>query len=473
ATFKDACFHYQKINKLNSIVLKLGANSVWRPAPFTKYKGWCLDCCQYTNLTYCKGCALYHVCQWCVQYNRCFLDDQPHLLRMRTLMDPINKSDLDNILIMYNKLFPINRRLIERFMSNIKQNKCRSEYEVQWYNHLLMPITLQALTINIEGTTYHIFGYYDNMSEVNQTPFSFTNFCDKYDKLILDSYNFDRMEYLPVVLQQEYAVRYFNKTRFITNPMRKICKSNFTDELFENRDVPTSPINITRNCVKGHSKWNISDWNKQCMKVWDTGMYIKEIETAYTEHYSVSQRCLIFIDYRLQNLTTKVRPNYICSNHHERASRVRRCRWCTLQQSTIWDDFRIKEVYDLVIEFLRALVKSNLNVGHCSSIESIYSDIPTLFNPCRKEKFNKAISNLFTYLEPVDIKGVKYVLLNYPISIQLHDILRVYGSNRVATVMSEHTINCMIKQIIAKWFDVDNVRVQPLTLTQTNSLYAL
>ncbi|APA28773.1 NSP1 [Rotavirus A] len=473
ATFKDACFHYQKLTKLNNTVLKLGANSVWRPAPFTKYKGWCLDCCQYTNLTYCKGCSLYHVCQWCVQYNRCFLDDQPHLLRMRTFMDPVSKSDLDNILIMYNKLFPINKKVIDRFVSNVKQNKCRSEYDVQWYNQLLMPITLQALTIKVEYATYYIFGYYDDMTKINQTPFSFTNFCDDYDKLILDSYNFDRMEHLPMVLQQEYAMRYFNKSRFLTQPVKEICKSNFTEELYENRDIPTSPINVTRNCVKGHSKWKVCDWNKQCMKVWDTDHYFKELATAYTEHYAVSQRCLIFMDYKLQLLVSKVRPNYICSNHHNKATKVRRCRWCTLQQSTLWDDFRMKEVYDLVTEFLRVLVKSNTNVGHCSSMESIYDYIPYLFNPNRKEKYNEAVSKLFVYLEPVEIKGIEYVLLNYPMSIQLRNVLKICGPNRVPSIMSEYTIGYMIKLIIAKWFDVENTRLQPLTLTQTNSLYAL
>ncbi|BAV35131.1 non-structural protein NSP1 [Rotavirus A RVA/Cow-tc/THA/A5-10/1988/G8P[1]] len=39
ATFKDACYHYKRMNKLNGSILKLGANDEWRPAPITKFKG--------------------------------------------------------------------------------------------------------------------------------------------------------------------------------------------------------------------------------------------------------------------------------------------------------------------------------------------------------------------------------------------------------------------------------------------------
>nr|BAA07347.1 NSP1 [Rotavirus sp.] len=36
ATFKDACYHYKRMNKLNGSILKLGANDEWRPAPITR-----------------------------------------------------------------------------------------------------------------------------------------------------------------------------------------------------------------------------------------------------------------------------------------------------------------------------------------------------------------------------------------------------------------------------------------------------
>nr|AJT36637.1 NSP1 protein [Rotavirus A] len=473
ATFKDACFHYQRMNKLNHRVLKLGANSVWIPSPLTKYKGWCLDCCQHTNLTYCTGCSLYHVCQWCSQDKRCFLDDEPHFLRMRTFKEPITRGDLDNLIIMYSLLFPINEMIVKKFTSNVRQNRCRSEYEVEWYNQLLLPITLQALRIHINHDVYYIFGFYESPNKINQTPFAFTNLIDRYDKLILDSINFDRMEHLPIALRNEYALRYFQKTRFISQPQISLCRSHSTENTLENQDAPTSPIQVMRNCVRGHRNWRNEEWNKQCIKIWDSELYLKEISTSYTEHYSVSQQNVIFLDYRLQILVSKVRPNYVSSNHGRNAYRVKRCKWCTLQPSAFWNDFRMVEIYNLIMEFLRILVKSNTNVGHCSSMEKVYDFIPQLFNPYREPQYTNAVNKLFKYLEPVEVNGVEYVLMNHPMNLTLYEISKVIGNGRVPTIMSQVSVECMIKSIISRWFDIDNIRKIPLTLSETNSLYAL
>ncbi|ABF50126.1 NSP1, partial [Rotavirus A] len=135
----------------------------------------------------CQGCLIYHVCEWCSQYSRCFLDNDPHLLRMRTFKNEITKSDLENLINMYDTLFPINQKIVNKFANIIKQHKCRNEYLIQWYNHFLMPITLQSLSIELDGDIYYVFGYYDDMHKINQTPFSFTNLISKYDVLLLDS----------------------------------------------------------------------------------------------------------------------------------------------------------------------------------------------------------------------------------------------------------------------------------------------
>nr|AXF43074.1 truncated NSP1 [Bovine rotavirus] len=239
ATFKDACYYYKRINKLNHAVLKLGVNDTWRPSPPTKYKGWCLDCCQHTDLTYCRGCTMYHVCQWCSQYGRCFLDNQPHLLRMRTFKNEVTKDDLMNLVDMYDTLFPMNQKIVDKFINNTRQHKCRNECVNQWYNHLLMPITLQSLSIELDGDVYYIFGYYDDMNNVNQTPFSFVNLVDIYDKLLLDDVNFTRMSFLPVTLQQEYALRYFSKSRFISEQRKCVSDSHFSINVLENLHNPS------------------------------------------------------------------------------------------------------------------------------------------------------------------------------------------------------------------------------------------
>nr|ACA96837.1 NSP1 [Human rotavirus A]ACA96841.1 NSP1 [Human rotavirus A] len=470
ATFKDACFFYKKLNRLNNQVLKLGANSVWRPAPLSKYKGWCLDCCQHTDLTYCKGCSLYHVCQWCSQYARCFLDNQPHLLRMRTLKEPITKEDICNLVSMYSILFPINDKVVRKFSNNVRQHKCRNEYEFEWYNQLLFPITLQALTIKIDDSVYHIFGYYDDMTKVNQTPFSFTNLINRYDKLLLDSINFDRMANLPGALQHQYALRYFSKSRFISHGIKDLCKSHFTEETLENKEIPTSPYELTRNCTVNLTPYGVMRWNDECKKMVNANDYISEMNTSYTEHYTVSQQNLIFVEHKLNLLSKRIQPNYVASNHSLRASKMKKCKWCALQPSTFWDDFRLSDIYDLIMEFIRVLVKSNVNVGHCSSNEWIYPHMQNIFNPCRTQSYNFAINKLFEYLESVEVDGTEYIMFDNNLTIELYDIIRSVMRCRVPSILSKFDVATIIKAIISKWFNIDRMRKVPLTLMQTSTL---
>ncbi|AGT18038.1 NSP1, partial [Rotavirus A] len=350
ATFKRACYHYRRLNKMNSLILKLGANDVWRPAPTTKYKGWCLDCCQYENLTYCRGCALHHVCQWCSQYNRCFLDDEPHLLRMRTFRNEVSTENIIGLINMYNILFPINGKIVNKSIENVKQHRCRNEYVLSWYNHLLLPITLQALMIKLENNVYYIFGYYDNMEQENQTPFNFINMIDKYDKLLLDDKNFDRMIHLPPILQQEYALRYFSKSRFLSKPNKHLSRHDFTENLMENKSDPASIMHVVRNCVD-ESDNNNNIWNEKCKLVIDAKRYIEIVKSSYTEHYGVSQRCKLFTRYKFNILMKLVKPNYIFSNHSASALEVRNCKWCQMDNHyKIWDDYRLKKIYDNVMD---------------------------------------------------------------------------------------------------------------------------
>ncbi|AGM46658.1 nonstructural protein 1, partial [Rotavirus A] len=305
ATARDACYYYKRINKLNNSVLKLGVNDTWRPSPPTKYKGGGVGCCQHTDLTYCRGCAMYHVCEWCSQYDRCFLDNQPHLLRMRTFKNEVTKNDLMNLIDMYNILFPINQRIVDKFISSTRQHKCRNECMTQWYNHLLMPITLQSLSIELDGDVYYVFGYYDSMGDINQTPFSFTNLIDMYDKLLLDNVNFNRMSFLPVALQQGYALRYFSKSRFISGKRKCISDLHFSTNVIENLHNPSFKIQITRNCSELSS-----DWNGACKLVKDMSTYFNVLKTSHIEFYSVSTRCRMGTRHKLKRACTYMKPNY-------------------------------------------------------------------------------------------------------------------------------------------------------------------
>lgn len=472
ATFKDACYHYRRLNKLNNLVLKLGANDEWKPAPVTKYKGWCLDCCQHTNLTCCRGCALYHVCQWCSQYNRCFLDEEPHFLRMRTFKNVMTREDIEGLLTMYETLFPINEKLVNKFTDFVKQRKCRNEYLLEWYNHLLMPITLQALTIKLEDNVYYIFGYYDCMEHENQTPFQFINLVEKYDKLLLDDRNFNRMSYLPTILQQEYALRYFSKSRFLSKKEKRLSRNDFSDNLMEDRHSPISLIQVMRNCISTHM--NDSEWNKACTLVVNPKSYIDIMNSSYAEHYSVSQRCKLFTKYKLGIISKLVRPNYIFSSHESCALNVHNCKWCqTNNHYKVWDDFRLKKIYNNMMDFIRALVKSNGNVGHCSSQESVYKCIPDIFLICEMEKWNEAVRALFRYLEPVDINGEEYVLLDYEVNWEVRGLIMQNMDGRVPRILNMDDVRKILSAIIFDWFDVRYMRETPLTTLTTNQLRAL
>nr|AJC01056.1 nonstructural protein NSP1 [Porcine rotavirus A] len=468
ATFKDACYYYKRLNKLNHAVLKLGVNDAWRPSPPAKYKGWCLDCCQHTDLTYCRGCAMYHVCQWCNQYGRCFLDDEPHLLRMRTFKNNITKDDLMNLIDMYNILFPMNQKIVNKFINNTKQHKCRNEYVPQWYNHLLMPITLQSLSVEFDGDVYYIFGYYDNMKDVNQTPFSFVNLVDMYDKLLLDDVNFSRMSFLPLVLQQEYALRYFSKSRFIGEKRRQINHSHFSVNILENLHNPNFKIQITRNCSTMSVRWN-----EACKLVKDAANYFDILRTSHVEFYDVSPRCRMFTQHKLKAVAKVVKPNYVTSNHRTLATEVHNCRWCSINNSLImWNDFRLRNICDNVLNFIRALIKSNTGIGHCSSQEQIHAYIRDIFDVCDEDKWNASVTGIFNCLEPVELGNIHYVLLNHDVNWDVANIL-IQNIGKIPQILTLSDVITALHSMIFDQFLVRYLRNTPTTTFTVDKLRQL
>lgn len=468
ATFKDACYYYKRLNKLNHAVLKLGVNDAWRPSPPTKYKGWCLDCCQHTDLTYCRGCSIYHVCQWCNQYGRCFLDDEPHLLRMRTFKNNITKEDLANLVDMYNVLFPVNQKIVNKFIKNTRQHKCRNEYVPQWYSHLLMPITLQSLSIELDGDTYYIFGYYDDMKNVNQTPFSFVNLIDIYDKLLLDDVNFNRMSFLPLTLQQEYALRYFSKSRFISEEKKQINYSHFSINILENLHNPNFKIQITRNC----STMPV-EWNEACKLVKDAGTYFDILKTSHVEFYDVSPRCRMFTQHKLKAVSKVIRPNYATSNHRASATEVHNCKWCSVNNRFIvWNDFRLRNIHDNILNFVRALVKSNTNIGHCSSQEQIHNFIVGVFDICDESKWNASVEGIFACLEPVELDNTSYVLLNHEVNWDVANVL-IQNIGRIPQILTFNDVVTALHSMIYDWFDVRYMRNTPTTTFTVDKLRRL
>nr|AUV48582.1 NSP1 [Human rotavirus A] len=468
ATFKDACYQYKKLNKLNNAVLKLGANDVWRPSTLTKRKGWCLDCCQHADLTYCQGCLIYHVCEWCSQYSRCFLHNDPPLLRMRTFRNEITQSDLENSINMYDTLFPINQKIVNKFANAIKQHQCRNEYLIQWYNHFLPPITLQSSSIELDGDIYYIFGYYDDMHKINQTPFSFTNLIRKYDVSLLDSIHFDRMAFLPLTLQPEYALRYFPKSRFITERRKCIELSPFSDNILNDLHNPNFPLQVVRNC----SNMSVA-WNKACNLIRNVSNYFNISKSSPTESYNVSPRCRVFTQYKLKIASPSITPNYVASNHNSLATEVHNCKWCSINNNSIvWTDFRIKNVPNDIFPFIRALVKSNLYVGHCSSEEKIYESIQDILNVCKENEWNMLVTEIFNQLDPIKLNEDSYVLLNPEINWNVLNVL-INSIGKVPKILTLNDVISILRIIIYDWFDIRFMRTTPMTTFTVNKLKQL
>nr|UUB88312.1 NSP1-253-UG [synthetic construct] len=254
ATFKDACFHYRRLTALNRRLCNIGANSIWMPVPDAKIKGWCLECCQIADLTHCYGCSLPHVCKWCVQNRRCFLDNEPHLLKLRTVKHPITKDKLQCIIDLYNIIFPINDKVIRKFERMIKQRECRNQYKIEWYNHLLLPITLNAAAFKFdENNLYYVFGLYEKSVSDIYAPYRIVNFINEFDKLLLDHINFTRMSNLPIELRNHYAKKYFQLSRLPSSKLKQIYFSDFTKEtVIFNTYTKTPGRSIYRNVTEDY-----------------------------------------------------------------------------------------------------------------------------------------------------------------------------------------------------------------------------
>ena len=106
------------------------------------------------------------------------------------------------------------------------------------------------------------------------------------------------------------------------------------------------------------------------------------------------------------------------------ATEVRNCKWCSINNNSIvLTDCRIKNVYDDIFNFIRALVKSNLYVGHCSSEEKIYEPIKDILNVCKENEWNTLVTEIFNQLDPIKLNEDSYVLLNYEINWNVMNVL--------------------------------------------------
>uniref|UniRef100_O39822 Non-structural protein 1 n=1 Tax=Rotavirus A (isolate RVA/Equine/United Kingdom/L338/1988/G13P12[18]) TaxID=36441 RepID=NSP1_ROTEL len=467
ATFKDACFHYRKITKINRELLKIGANSIWTPVRSDKIKGWCIECCQLTELVFCSGCSLAHVCQWCVRNKRCFLDSQPHLLKLRTFEAPITKEKLQCVISMYNMLFPINENIINRFKKNVKQKKCRNEFNATWYNQLLLPITLNAAVFKFQSRIVYVFGFYEGTTACGYLPYRMVNCIDIYDRLLLDSVNFDRMSALPSDLQALYAQKYFKISRLPSMKLRQVYYSDFTKQ-----NLITKYRTKTRITHRNVSKIN-----------WDTDIELHNdlmhnkhriltaLTTAEEKQFEVHDVNLGRIKADMFELGHHCKPNYISSNHWQPASRVSLCRWCNIKYAFRNMDWRMESMYNELMSFIQSCYKSNANVDHCSSIESVYPMVRNVFWHSTTKYIDETLEKLFNMMNPVNIDNQKVISFHWQIDLSLYlHIKMILKTEALPFMLKVHEFQSIVKGIINQWCDFSKVSELPICVESTDTL---
>ncbi|ANC33523.1 NSP1, partial [Rotavirus G28] len=459
-----------RTTKLNRELLKIGANSVWTPVSRTSVKGWCIECCQLTELTFCNGCSLLHVCQWCVQNRRCFLDNTPHLLKLRTFESPMTKEKLQCVIDMYASLFPINSNVINKFKKMTKQRRCRNELNELWYNQLLLPITLNALTFKFQSREVHVFGFYEGDIRMDNLPYRKSNFIDVYDRLLLDQINFERMNELPFSLQSIYAQKYFKISRL---PMMKLKDINYSDF--------TSLNLITKYRIKNRIiTRNVSDFNWESeLKLHDDlhndkHKILAALFTSTMEEFEIHDLNIGRVKSDIFKLGHYCKPNYIASEHWQSASKVIKCEWCDTKYAFRNIDWRMESMYNELMSFIQSCYKSNTNVGHCSSVEKIYPLVKRLFWHAITDYIDNTIDELFNSMNPSIVRDESVITFHWQISITLYIHLKsILKVDALPFILSLSQFRTIIKGIVSHWCDISKLDMLPLCVKQTDDIIDL
>ncbi|AGS43846.1 nonstructural protein 1 [Equine rotavirus A] len=470
ATFKDACFHYRKITKLNRELLRIGANSVWTSVQSNKIKGWCVECCQLTELTYCSGCSLAHVCQLCITNKRCFLDSQPHLLKLRTFESPITKEKLQCVINLDDKLFPINNTIINKFKKSTRQRKCRNGLNETWYNQLLLPITLNAAVFKFKTRTVYVFGFYEGSVSVENLPYRIINCIDIYDRLLLDQINFERMNSLPVSLQSIYAQKYFRVSRIPSMKLRQIYYSDFTKQNLITKYRTKSRI-VHRNISK--INWN-TEIELHNTLTHNKNKILEILSTSIERQFLVHDINLGRVKADMFELGHQSKPNYVSSNHWQPASKISVCKWCNIKYAFKDMDWRMESMYNELMSFIQACYKSNTNVDHCSSIESIYPIIRNVYWHSTTNYIDETLNKLFSMMNPVCIDSQSVINFHCQIDLSLYlHIKMILEIEVLPFILNVNQFKDIIKGIMNQWCNFSKLSELPLCIESTTTLLVL
>ncbi|ANC33543.1 NSP1, partial [Rotavirus G3] len=456
--------------KLNRELLRIGANSVWTPASPSTIEGWCVECCQLAKLTYCYGCSLAHVCQWCVQNRRCFLDNEPHLLKFRSFESPITKDKLQCIIDLYKELFPISQSVIKKFKKMTNQRKCRNELNATWYNQLLLPITLNAAVFKFGQREVHVFGTYEGAAATTELPYRLVNHIDLYDKLLLDQINFERMSELPCELQRVYAQKYLKLSRLPSMRLKQVYYSDFTKQNLINRYKSKTRI-LTRNVSE--FRWE-SDQAMHHDLVNNKDKILAALSTSNVKQLETHDLSLGRLQSETFELGHHCKPNYIASEHWQPASKVGNCDWCNVKYMFRDMDWKIESLYNELMSFIQSCYKSNVNVGHCSSSETIYPIIKEIFWHSITEYIDGTIEKLFNAMNPVLVHDTRVIAFQWQIDIALFlHIKKILQTEAIPSTMTLDQFTTIIKAIIDQWCNVSELDQLPLCTRQTDDLLDL
>nr|QJC69041.1 NSP1 [Rotavirus A] len=465
AAYREACYWYKRFKISNVKLLNTVNTNIWRGKRIdNKAQGWCLDCCRYGFLTYCKSCSLYHVCSECTEYGNCFLDQAMHLLRLRTFKAPLEMKHYKDIIALYSKLFPINDDVIEKTKDKIQQNKNRISNIGTWYKHLLLPITLTAAEIQLEHDTFYIFGDFYDCSKCINVPYRIVNLAHNYDILLLDDVNLQRISMLHSVnLRNSYAHQYFRMTRMpALHRNQEILYENFTTDTLIFKDG-----NTERRVVRKYNEQiEKIEWNSLVDEFVNyTLEYDKSVYKSRTRDFVISDWSMLKLRNDFDSIANGGRFSYVRSHHQELITK-NACDYCEIRDEI--GSYQYKNILNNFTDFIRALYHTNMSNKRRNKSCSEYDPIDDIVASCIRylyndEMYELKLKKLFYELKPIKIDDTSILALNYRLHIDMFEIInKALNTTVPPRFYSLEAFSKICKQIYNVWYNNNTIRKLPL-----------
>lgn len=339
-----------------------------------------------------------------------------------------------------------------------------------WYGQLLLPITLNAAVFNFQSREVYVFGFYEGSTSIGNLPYRFVNCIDVYDKLLLDNVNFERMGFLPPNLQSLYASKYFKMSRLPSMKLKQIYYSDFTRQNLFSRYKIKKRL-IRRNVT--NFQWD-SDVAMHQDLLMNINNLLSALASSSVKQFEAHELNLGRVKAEVFEMGHHCKPNYVASNHWQSASKISGCKWCDVRYVFRNIDWRMETMYNELMSFIQSCYKSNINAGHCSSIENIYPLVKNLIWHSITKYVDQTIGKLFETMQPIVINDQRMINFHWQMDISLYTHIKlILGIEALPFALNIDQFGAIIKGIINQWCDYTKLRPLPLCIEFTNTLIDL